>query len=122
MSHISESSDRSLKQQIYTLLNKNPLLTAKTLCAILRISYKQNHDYVAHVRSAWKYDPKNEHGLKCSIHAWRGYTEIPLTMKPDRAAAEMKGWRRTRARNRWLLFANSLGGCSGLKQTGLTFT
>lgn len=95
----------SIKALVYHELRKNPTLTARYLCQILKLDYRTQGDYVAHVRSAWKSDPKNEQGSKCSIHAWRGWTFVPLALSGVvRAAAEGKGWIRTRARNRWLLW------------------
>lgn len=114
-SHNTHSSEGdSTRQRVYTLLDKNPLLTPKQLCLLLRLPYKENHDYLAHIRSAWKYDPKRQQGSICSIHGWRGWTQIPDGAVVDRGALETSfktpgGWIQTRARNRWLLFKDPQG-------------
>lgn len=103
----SDQPDQTHKARIWTLLNKNPDLTPLQLCQLLQISYKEKRDYVAHVRSAWKYDPGKEHGSKCSIHAWRGWSVIPAGgPKPGAARAP---WIQSKARNKWIFFKNSLG-------------
>jgi len=110
ISDTSHPSGLTTKERVYSLLNKNPLLTPKDLCQKLRLSYKDHHGYVAHIKSDWKYDPQNEHGSKYSLHAWRGWTEIPISVAPEtRAGALSRGWIQSRARNKWLLFKNSTG-------------
>jgi len=102
---------QSLKQQVFELLDKNPLLTAQPLCKLLNLPYRQYRDYVAHLRSKWKNDYKNERGSKCSTHGWRGWCYLPreLCSVLYRAGAVDVGWIRSRARNRWLLWKDRLG-------------
>jgi hypothetical protein len=50
---------------------------------------------------------RNEHGSNCSIHAWRGWCYVPTSIK--RSAAVQNGWLSSKARNRWLLWKDSLG-------------
>jgi hypothetical protein len=105
----SQTSHRqSVKQAVYDLLERNPLLTAKPLCKLLNLPYRRYRDYVAHLRSQWKYDYRNERGSKCSsVHAWRGWCSVPGGV--DRARAVAAGWVMSRARNRWLLWRDQLG-------------
>ena len=97
----------SIRQRVFFLLDRNPLLTAKPLCKLLDLKYQDYHKYVAKLRSHWKCYHKNERGSKCSIHAWRGWCSVPAGL--DRAAAVGAGWRLTKARNRWLLWTDRLG-------------
>ena len=97
----------SIRQRVFSLLDKNPLLTAKPLCRLLGLNYQNHYRYVAKLRSHWKYYHRNERGSKCSIHAWRGWCHVPTGL--DREAAVSAGWHVTRARNRWLLWKDRLG-------------
>jgi len=102
------SHSQSIRQAVFDLLDKNPLLTAKLLCKLLNLPYRRYRDYVAHLRSRWKYDHKNERGSKCSsVHGWRGWCFVPSGL--DRGVAVDAGWVETKARNRWLLWKNKLG-------------
>ena len=107
-SHYENNDTRSIRERVLSLLDKNPLLTAKPLCKLLGLHYKQNGHYIADLRYRWKYHYRNERGSKCSnVHAWRGWCYVPDGL--DRAAAVGAGWHRTRARNRWLLWKDRLG-------------
>jgi len=97
----------SIRQHVFSLLDENPLLTAKPLCKLLDLNYRDYHKYVAKLRSLWKCYHKNERGSKCSMHGWRGWCYVPCGL--DREAAVDGGWRVTRARNRWLLWKDRLG-------------
>ncbi len=100
----------TIKAQVYRLLDKNPLLMAEEICQLLHLNHKKRGDYIRHVRFDWKHDPKKQQGSKCSIHGWRGYTYVPSKVHADiRAKAVKVGWRRTKARNRWLLWKDKLG-------------
>ncbi len=102
------SHTQSLRQAVFALLETNPLLTAKPLCKLLNLSYRRHRDYVAHLRSQWKYDYRNERGSKCSsVHGWRGWCFVPAGL--DRGVAVAAGWVETRSRNRWLLWKDRVG-------------
>jgi hypothetical protein len=102
------SQGQSIRQSVFDLLEKNPLLTAKPLCKLLNLPYRRYRDYVTHLRAQWKYDYRHEQGSKCSsVHGWRGWCYVPAGL--DRAAAVDEGWRRTTARNRWLLWKDRVG-------------
>ena len=109
----SSHSD-SIKQLVREKLDENSLLTAKSLCKLLDLRYDKYRDYVAHLRSSWKYDYSNERGSKCSLHGWRGWCYLPsevevATLSEMRIRAVDVGWLRSRARNRWLLWKDMLG-------------
>jgi hypothetical protein len=97
----------SIRQNIFSLLNKNPLLTAKPLCKLLGLPYPGYRNYVNKLRYEWKNNYKNEQGSKCSLHGWCGWCFVPVGV--DRKRAVGVGWVASRARNRWLLWRDELG-------------
>lgn len=101
------SHSKTIKETVYALLDQNPLLTPKQLCKMADLPYKKYRDYVTHIKTAWKYDPRKQHGLKCSVHAWRGYTFLPIEWPPE--VLVKAGWIKTRARNKWFLWKEKLG-------------
>ena len=72
-SNSENSYSVSMRQRISELVSRNPLLTAKSLCQLLDLSYQSHGAYVNNCKSVWKSNHRNEHGSKCSIHAWRGW-------------------------------------------------
>jgi hypothetical protein len=97
----------NIRQRVSELLSRNPLLTAKSLCKLLDLSYRDYGAYVNNCKSSWKSNHRNERGSKCSIHAWRGWCYVPEGL--DRIRAVNEGWLMTRARNRWLLWRDKIG-------------
>ena len=109
-SHSENSDSHSIRQQVFSYLDKNPLLTPKPLCKVLGLQYEKQGKYVANLRSQWKYHHKNERGSKCSLHGWRGWCYLPSgAVAGIRSQAVEVGWVETRARNRWLLWKDRLG-------------
>ena len=109
-SHSESCDSESLRRQIATELNKNPLLTAKPLCRLLGLDYRKHGKYVANTRTFWKYHHRNEQGSKCSSHGWRGWCYLPSEVAGGiRTHAVDVGWLTSRARNRWLLWKDRLG-------------
>jgi len=105
-----ESSDtRSIREQVFSNLDKNPLLTPKPLCKLLGLQYQEHGKYIANLRTRWKYHYKNERGSKCSTHGWRGWCYLPREYSNVRVRAVEVGWLASRARNRWLLWKDRLG-------------
>ena len=106
-SHSESSDSESIRQQVFDILDKDPLLTAKPLCKLLGLRYKDYGRYIANQRSFWKYHIRKQQGSKCSgLHGWRGYCFVPDL---NRGVAVRLGWLRTRARNKWLLWKDRLG-------------
>ncbi len=105
--YCNNSNSSSIRQSVFEKLDENPLQTAKSLCKLLDLPYAKYWNYVGGLRHEWKYYHKNEHGSKCSIHAWRGWCHVPKSL--DRALALSSGWRLSKARNRWLLWKDRLG-------------
>jgi hypothetical protein len=109
----------SIKQQVFALLDKNPLLTPKPLCKLLGLEYKTHGKYTKNLRSQWKGNHKNERGSKCLLHGWRGWCYLPTSFIGSdkfcdgaggiRTRAVEVGWLASRARNRWLLWKDRLG-------------
>ena len=108
--HCDISDSNSIKQQVFSLLDKNPLLTPKPLCKLLGLSYRKYEHYLRNLRTEWKCHYRNERGSKCSIHGWRGWCYLPNSAVAGiRSHAVEVGWVETRARNRWLLWKDRLG-------------
>ncbi len=106
-SHCESCDGFSIRRRVVDLLGKNPLLTPKALCKLMGLRYERHGKYVANIRCDWKSHCRNERGSKCSIHAWRGWCYVPLSV--DRARALDAGWVPSKARNRWLLWRDRLG-------------
>ena len=111
--HDSGDSD-SVAQQVFKQLDKNPLLTAKPLCQILRLQYRDRGHYVRNLKTKWKYHHRNERGsirsLPDSVHNafWVGV--LPGGLESGiRAHAVGCGWLLSRARNQFLLWRDSFG-------------
>lgn len=99
---------KSIRENVFDLLRKNPLLKPKALCKLLELNYKYYKDYVTHLRFQWKNDYQKQHGLKrLRFHNWHGYVYVPKTV--DRALAVDVGWIRTRARNRYFMWKDKNG-------------
>jgi hypothetical protein len=85
MYYNSENSYTSLRQRVFSLLNDQPWLTAKNICRILKLSYKQHYAYVNNLKYSWKSNNKDEHGLMCSsVHGWRGARATGSNKQPFR--------------------------------------
>jgi hypothetical protein len=97
----------SVRQRVFSCLDRNPLLTAKTLCRLLDLPYFQYYRYLNKLKNEWKSYHRNERVSKCSIHAWRGWCYVPESV--DRVRALSVGWVCSRARNKWLLWIDQLG-------------
>jgi prophage antirepressor-like protein len=52
--------NESLRQRVFALLNEYPWLTAKNICRILKLQYKQHCAYVNNLKYSWKSNHKNE--------------------------------------------------------------
>jgi len=102
--------DGSIRQLVFNLLDRNPLLTASNLCKLLDLPYKKYRSYIYRLKYEWKSNHKNEHGSKCSSHGWRGWCFVPCDLNCRiRSEAVKAGWVKSKARNRWLLWKDRLG-------------
>ena len=105
--YCKNSNSSSIRQSVFEKLDENPSLTAKSICRLLDLPYSKYWNYVGGLRHEWKYYHRNEHGSKCSIHAWKGWCYVPADL--DRKKAVSEGWLASKARNRWLLWKDKLG-------------
>ncbi|MBN1245546.1 hypothetical protein JXA31_08130 [Candidatus Bathyarchaeota archaeon] len=98
----------SIRQRVFALLDENPCLTAKSICEKLKLPYYQNRNYMYKTKSEWKSYRQKQRGSNCSsIHSWRGWCRVPDYV--DRILALELGWKRTKAKNRWLLWKEKRG-------------
>lgn len=103
------TSDVSLRQRVFKLLDKNPMLTAPALCKNLGLSHEKHSHYVRNLRSHWRQMVTIGQGSFCSF-SWKGWVNLPKATGPGlRAAAVKAGWVQTRALNKWLLWRDPLG-------------
>jgi hypothetical protein len=110
------SKDLSLRQQIFTMLEKDHELKAKQLCKLMDLDYVQYKNYACKVRSEWKAYRRDRQALKClSFHNTRAWI-YALTIFGDRKdlrlvdRALLGGWIQSNAKNKFLLFkVRSLG-------------
>jgi len=108
--HCDNSGGESIRQQVFSLLDKNPLLTPKPLCKLLSLPYEKYEHYLRNLRTEWKCHYRNERGSKCSSHGWRGLCYLPSDLNCQiRSGAVEVGWVQSKARNRWLLWRDKLG-------------
>lgn len=111
-SNSKNSYSVSLRQTVFNLLNKDPLLTAKSICRLLDLRYSRHGNYINTLKFQWKSNYRNQRGSKCSVHGWRGWRYLPKGYSGSagiRSRAVSVGWVETRARNRWLLWKDRLG-------------
>lgn len=107
----SNTSNESIKAQVEKLLKKNPMLTAKPLCKILGLDFKQYGNYIRQIKHNWKRYSINEQGKKGLLDGkfknWQGFVYIPPFVDVKNAVG--CGWIQTKARNKWLLWKSKLG-------------
>jgi hypothetical protein len=102
----------SIKHDVIKLLNKNPLLTAKPICKLLDLDYKQYHSYIDNIKHNWKNSLKFGRGSKAhvrpSFHNARGWVYVDR-LGLLREDALKVGWVLSGNRNRGLLWRDRLG-------------
>jgi len=76
----------------------------------LNLPYQKYRGYLNKLRYEWKYDHKNERGSKPSkLHCFRAWVLLRGFECPSRVEALRVGWEPTRAKNRFIVFKESLG-------------
>lgn len=104
-------SSMTIKDRVWQLLDKNPLLTAKAICKLLDFDFNYYESYVGNCRHEWKTSLKSRRGEKGSfpdeVHHWHGHFILPPSVDPKLAVAA--GWIQTKARNHYLLWKSKLG-------------
>lgn len=111
-------STQPISQQVYSLLNKDPLLKPKQICKLLDLSHKTYRRYITKLRCLWKkrYFRQREGLKRLTFHRWRGWCVVPRVVDPG--DAEAAGWLVTRARNGMLLWKSDLGRLEWFPSTG----
>lgn len=100
----------TLKEQVWQLLGKNPLLTAKPICTLLRLVYSRHGGYVRNLKSMWKRHLRIGLGSRRpNWHHWHGRIVVDAHLGVSREEAVKKGWQETRAKNHYLLWKDALG-------------
>lgn len=109
-SHSESSDSYSDRQRAFKLLDKNPLLTAKSLCKLMDLDYLQSGKYLNNVKSRWKYHYQNGLGSKCpKQHRVKALVYVPKSLDRKRFVdvgrqAVGVGWEESRNRNKVLLW------------------
>jgi hypothetical protein len=106
----------SLRQLVFQLLEKNHSYSPLDICNNLHIDHKKHGAYVRYLKAAWKRDYKNRPALKClKFHRARGWGYALKDFKKGEFGSRefalllSAGWRRTKAKNRMLIFKDQLG-------------
>jgi hypothetical protein len=104
----------SIRQKVYDLLDKNPLLKPLEICKILDLRYKDYRNYVTKLRCTWKkhYLRKREGLNRLSFHNWHGFVYVPgcLRLGDELSVEGLKGrvgevgWAVTDALNHMLVW------------------
>jgi hypothetical protein len=104
-----DSESNSIKKKIWAKLKENPLLTPKDLAQLCDLPYKQYRNYITKERSNWKYYHENDSGSKCSESHRCRYRGKVLGSEVNRVTALERGWVKSKAKNRFLIFKCALG-------------
>lgn len=100
----------SIRAQVFKELDENPLNTAKKLAVLLKLPYKQYHNYLTKLRSDWKYYHRNERGSRCSnYHCYKACVVLGQAEQPAREIALVGSWVLSKARNKFLVWRGKLG-------------
>jgi hypothetical protein len=107
------SNVTNLRHQVFALLNKDPLLTAKTLSKLLGLSIEETKYYQGYLRKLkydWKHDHDKQRGSIRSIpdDVHRAFFVGKLNLAIEKLSF-VGGWSKTKSRNHFMLFRNQLG-------------
>ena len=109
-SYSKNGKSKSLREEIFALLDADCTFTPKMICQELQVSYKDYQNYVSKTKWEWRSYRRNERGSKCSTHGWHGWCYLPFVLSKDaRSSALGVGWRASKSRNRWLMWKDRLG-------------
>ena len=99
----------TIKEQVFDLLDNNPLLLPLKICEILDLDVKNQVQYVRNLRSEWKNNTRFRQGLGCpdSQHGCHGWAVVPERVAVE--AALRVGWVKTRAKNGMVIWKSELG-------------
>lgn len=72
-----EGYSDSIKQQVFALLDKNPLLTSKPICKLLGLDYKHHGQYIRNLKLQWKRNSLDRRGVRSvCFHGRRGWVFV----------------------------------------------
>lgn len=120
-SHIPDS----LRHRVFKLLDKNPMLKPKQLCKLLGENYGERGEVVRQYKKQWKREYKSQQGLIRSypdeLHNVFYKGKLPNDLvsgvivflqgrwNKRGEGRWMRGWKPTKARNRYWVFKSKLG-------------
>jgi hypothetical protein len=100
----------SIKDAVIKLLEKHPSLTAKPICRILGLNFKDYGSYINNIKTNWKNSLKFRQALKVhpqfKIHGFRAWIYVKHIKKED---ALKVGWILTKMKNKALLWKDPKG-------------
>lgn len=100
----------SIRKVVFSLLDKNPLFTPKTICQLMKLPYHKYKNYITKLRHNWKYYHQNQRGSKCSESHRCVYKAQVLRGEGNREVLEGNNfWVLSKARNRFWVFKNRCG-------------
>jgi uncharacterized protein YfaS (alpha-2-macroglobulin family) len=79
-SYSKNGNTESLRRSVFALLDKDPYLTAKTICEMLGLPYKEKYRYLNKLKNNWKSNHENKQGSNCS--SAHGNAQVVLTWSP----------------------------------------
>lgn len=101
-SHVIVSESQTIKQQVFTILDRNPLEKPKVICILLGLDYRQHGGTVANCKTEWK--SHFNFGLRPSCptsqHHVRAWWVVPKDF--NRVLALGMGWNESKNRNKTL--------------------
>ena len=113
-SDVRVSQSQTIKQQVFCLLEKNPLEKPREICILLHLDYRTHGDYITHLRSKWKSDYKNGLRPNCpKQHFVRAFCFVPKCLDRKQFGSQVVplalavGWIQSRNRNRVLVWKDS---------------
>jgi hypothetical protein len=109
----NKSNVTNIRHQVFALLDKNPLLTAKSMVKLLEMSPEQAKYYQGYLRKLkydWKCDHPKQRGSIRSVpdDVHNAFFVGKLNLAIEKLSSG-SGWVQTKSRNKFLLFRNKLG-------------
>lgn len=102
---------KSIRQQTFSLLDKNHLLSPLDLCKLMDLDHKLHGGTIRQYKSAWKREYRNRPAPKClSFHKARGWIYALKSFSrgelgsEERARLLLHGWKGTFAKNGMIIF------------------
>jgi hypothetical protein len=110
-SNVIASESHTIKQQVFSRLDKDPLEKPKDTCFLLQLDYKKHGGTVANAKTEWKSHFKNGLGSKSpKQHYVRTFCYVPKCLDRKQFGSQVvplalaAGWIQSRNRNRGLIW------------------